>query len=174
MAINVDIGSASAESYASVADCAAYAARFGKSFRTSPEDAAEAALRRATARLDAKYLARFPGQRTSGRQQALQWPRAGAYDRDGNAIASDEIPQEIVDACCELAVIELAEPGSLSPTVIPGQIEKRIKVEGIEIEYAAASASAIDQRPVPTVVDDILSSLLTGAASPYFARAVRA
>jgi hypothetical protein len=104
----------------------------------------------------------------------LEYPRSGAYDADGNEIASDEVPQEIIDACCELAIIELADPGSLAPTVTPGQIEKRIKVEGIEVEYAGASASVYDQRPVPTIVDDILSSLLTGSSSPYVARAVRA
>lgn len=176
MTLNVETGSgsASSESYAAVADIAAYAVKLGKDFADSPAGPAEASARRATARLDAKYRSRFPGCRTNGRNQSLEWPRSGAFDAECNAIASDEIPQEIIDACCELAIIELADPGSLSPTVTPGQIEKRIKVDTIEIEYAGASASVYDQRPVPTVVDDILSSLLTGSSSPYVGRAVRA
>lgn len=174
LVVETGSGSASSESYAAVADCAAYATKFGKTFPASPVDAAEAALRRGTARLDGKYHSRFPGCRTNGRDQGLEWPRVGACDAEGYAIASDEIPQEIIDACCELAIIELADPGSLSPTVTPGQIEKRIKVDTIEVEYAATSTSVYDQRPVPTVVDDILSSLLTGSASSYVARAVRA
>lgn len=176
MALNVETGSgsASSESYAAVADIASYAVKFGKDFADSPAGPAEAAARRATARLDAKYRSRFPGCRTNGRDQGLEWPRSGAFDAECNSIASDEIPQEIIDACCELAIIELADPGSLSPTVTPGKVKKSAKVGDIAVEYAVASGAVYDQRPVPTVVDDILSSLLTGSSSPFVGRAVRA
>jgi hypothetical protein len=35
--------------------------------------------------------------------QALAWPRSGMYDRNGNAISSSVIPQELKDAVAELA-----------------------------------------------------------------------
>lgn len=166
-------GLANAESYVSVSDAATYAAARGLTFPASPADKAEQALRRATAWLDGRYRSRFPGQRKNGRDQALEWPRINACDRGGNEIASDEVPIEIVNATIEAAVREMAAPGGLSPDVTPGEVAKRLKAGSVEIEYASASGSVFDQRPVLTVIDGILSSLL-GSTSPYIARAVRA
>lgn len=166
-------GLANAESYVSVSDAAAYAAARGLTFPASPTDKAEQALRRATAWLDGRYRSRFPGQRKNGRDQALEWPRVYACDRDGNEIASDEVPVEIVNATIEAAVREMAAPSSLSPDVTPGKVKKRAKVDTIEVEYAVGTGTAYDQRPVVSVIDGILSGLL-GSASPYVARAVRA
>lgn len=167
-------GLANAESYVSVSDCAAYAAARGLTFPASPEATAEQALRRATTWLDGRYRSRFPGSRTNGRGQALEWPRSGAYDAESNEIASSEVPVEIVNATIEAAVREMAAPGSLSPDVIPGKVKKRVRVEGaVEVEYAVGSGSAYEQRPVVAVIDGILASLLGVASSPYVARAVR-
>lgn len=176
MALIVEDGSglANAESYVSVSDAVAYASARGLTFTASPAAPAEAALRRATEWLDGTYRNRFPGYRTNGRAQALEWPRTGACDREGNEIASDEIPVEIIHATIEAAVRELASAGSLSPDIVPGKVKKRVRVEGaVEVEYAVGSGSAYEQRPVVAVIDAILSSLL-GQTSPYVARAVRA
>jgi hypothetical protein len=166
-------GLANAESYVSVNDAAAYAAARGLTFPASPAAKAEQALRRATAWLDGRYRSRFLGQRKNGRDQALEWPRINACDRDGNELAPGEIPVEIVNATIEAAVREMASPGGLSPDVTPGKVKKRAKVDTIEVEYAVGTGTAYDQRPVVGVIDGILSSLL-GSASPYVARAVRA
>jgi len=175
MSLTVEDGSglANAESYVSVSDAAAYAAARGLAFPVSPIAPAEQALRRATAWIDGKYRSRFPGSRTHSRGQALEWPRMYATDADGNEIASDEIPVEIVNATIEAAVREMASPGSLSPDVTPGKVKKSARVGDIEVEYAVGTGNAYDQRPVVSVIDGILSSLL-GSASPYVARAVRA
>src|SRR5690606_33032799 len=151
-------GKSDAESYASLATIAAYAAAHGLTFAIEGDDEAlaEAAARRATVWLDATYRSRFTGRRTNGRNQALEWPRTGAYDNQvpPDYLESDEIPQEIIDACCEAAIREKASPGSLSPDVTPGQVAKRERVEGaVEIEYFRAGG-VTDQRPVATVVDD--------------------
>lgn len=162
MALIVEDGSGKpdAESYVSVSDCASYATARGLMFPAEPGANAEAALRRGTSWLDGVYRGSFPGRRKNGRAQALEWPRTGAVDITGEEIADGEIPQEIVQACCEAAIRELAAPGSLSPDVTPGQIEKRIKVEGIEIEYAIGAGTVGEQRPVVSIIDDILSSLI--------------
>jgi hypothetical protein len=175
MALSVETGSgsASSDSYVSVSDAVTYAASRGLTFPASPADKAEQALRRATAWLDGRYRSRFPGQRKNGRDQALEWPRVYADDRDGNEIASDEVPVEIVNATIEAAVREMASPGGLSPDVTPGKVKKSAKVGDIAVEYAVTSGNAYDQRPVVSVIDGILSCLL-GSASPYVARAVRA
>jgi len=39
--------------------------------------------------------------------QKLQWPRSAAVDEDGNTVDSDEIPQCIKDAQCEMALFML-------------------------------------------------------------------
>lgn len=173
-------GRADAESYASIATINAYAAARGLTFAITGgtnEADAEAAARRATVWLDATYRGRFTGRRTNGRTQALEWPRIEAHDNQvpPDFIESDEIPREIIDACCEAAVREKASPGSLSPDVTPGQVAKRERVEGaIEVEYFRAGGVG-DQRPVSTVIDDILGSLLTtGSGGGYFGKAARA
>jgi len=180
MALEVEdgTGKATAESYASIATIAAYATARGLTFAitggTNATDA-EAAARRATTWLDATYQGRFPGRKANGRAQALQWPRTDASDAEGEAIGSDEIPQEIINALCEAAIREKAAPGALSPDVTPGKIKKRVKVEGaVEVEYAVGSAAVAGQRPVASVVDDILGSLLGARQSGYSGRAVRA
>ncbi|MCC0013674.1 MAG: hypothetical protein H6877_10190 [Rhodobiaceae bacterium] len=175
LVVETGTGASDSESYVSVSDAASYAAARGLTFPVSPEAPAEQALRRATTFIDATYRASFPGARANGRNQALQWPRVDAYDREGEEIASDEIPAEIVSATIEAAVRELASPGSLSPDIVPGQIEKRIKVDTIEFEYAVGAGTAQEQRPVVSIVDDILSGLLAIKRGPVlFGTAVRA
>lgn len=92
MALIVESGQGlpNADSYVSVADCAAYAAAHGLTF-AGTEPAQEARLRRATQYLDAQYS--FKGTESTD-TQALAWPRD---------VAPGTVPREIVSACCELA-----------------------------------------------------------------------
>jgi hypothetical protein len=179
MALIVEDGSGKpdAESYVSVSDCASYAVARGLTFPGTPEAEAEAALRRGTAWLDGAYRGSFPGRRKKGRAQALEWPRVDAWDNTcpPEPIADDEIPVEIVHASCEAGIRELAAPGSLTPDVTPGKIKKSAKVGDIAVEYAIGAGTAQDQRPIVSIIDDILGSLLSisrGAA--LFGRAERA
>lgn len=119
-----------------------------------------AALIRASAVLDGRYGSRYPGRKAGGRGQALGWPRLDAEDAAGDAIADDEVPAEILNAAFEMALTELVSPGSLSPTVTPGQVKVRARVEGaVDVTYAGGGSVA-SQRPTLTIVDDLLSSLL--------------
>lgn len=171
-------GKPDAESYCDLATIAAYATARGLVFVItggSNEADAEAAARRATVWVDARYRARFTGRRTHGRKQALEWPRVDAHDQQcpPDYLESDEVPQEIIDACCEAAIREKAAPGALSPDVTPGTVAKRERVEGaVEVEYFRAGGVS-DQRPVATVIDDILGSLLGGRGNGLFGKAVR-
>ena len=166
-----------ADSYVSVTDCEAYATARGMTFSASPIDDAEAALRRATAWVDGSFRARFPGRRRNGRGQALEWPRVSATDAEGNAIADDEIPVEIVHATCEAAVRELATPGALSPDVVMAQTLKAASVDGAVSVTYAGGGGVDGQRPIATVIDDILSSLIGARAksgAAVFGQAARA
>jgi hypothetical protein len=171
MALVVEDGTglSTAESYVSVADAATYASNHGLTFAASPEAAAEQALRRATQWLDATYGSQFPGTRTNGRSQALQWPRTDATDVEGEEIASDEIPVEIINATIEAAIRELATPGTLTPDLKRGGSIKRVKAGSVEVEYGAGATAMT----LFTKIDAVLSSLIE-KRSPYSVRAVRA
>jgi len=151
-------GLSTAESYSSVAATQTYAASRGLAF-DSTDELSEQALRRATTWLDSRYRSGFSGYPVHGREQMLEWPRHDAYDADGYYIPYTSVPREVIQATQEAAVRELAVPGSLSPDLIVGQLQKKIVVGPIEIEYANQS-EAYDNRPISTVIDDILGGLL--------------
>lgn len=122
-----------------------------------------AALVRATTWLDATYGSRFPGVRTDGRNQELQWPRSGAVDSEDWSIPYDEVPIEVKRATFEAALRELAAPGSLSPDYVASERVKREKVGPLETEYVDSGGGAGDARPVLSIVDDLLFTLLSGS-----------
>ena len=169
MTLNTTPGAQDADSYVSVDDAAAYAAKKGLSFPASPAEPAEQALRRATAWLDSTYRIRFPGAATDV-WQSLEWPRAGVIYR-GQPLDEDVIPQQIKDATCEAAVREMAEPGSLAPDLERGGAVKRLKAGSVEVEYADGA----DLTTTFTTIDGLLSGLLLPAkgktATSFIARA---
>lgn len=160
-----------ANSYLSQLEFKEYADSRGLSYegKTGPE--IESALIRATAWIDATYRSRWPGTRLNGRSQPLAWPRSEATDADGEEIAEDEVPQEVLDATAEAAFRELTDSGSLSPDLERGGDIRRLKAESVEIEYSTTAAT----KTTFSVIDGILSGLLAGVASSGFtALAVRA
>lgn len=113
-------GAANANSYATAAEWDAYNETRYPQFAITSDDVKEALLIQATRTLDLSlsgirrsikingepsYF--VVGQKWSGAPttttQALAWPRTGMYDRNGNAIASNVIPQDLKNAICELA-----------------------------------------------------------------------
>ena len=152
-----------ANAYVSVADCAAYAADRGLTFPDSPSGIAEQAIVRASAAIDAKYGNRFPGERLKLRDQGLEWPRAYAYDRACNLIASDAVPVEIVNATCEAAVRELASPGGLMPDLERGGQIRSLQAGSVRVEYG----SNAEARTTFTLIDGMLSGILGGAGAMF-------
>lgn len=175
MALIVEDGTglANAESYVSVAYFRTYCTARGHDISDYDDTEIEQALRRGTEWFEALYSARLPGARVS-LTQALTLPQTGLYDARGYAVASNAVPVQVQKAVCEATLRELATPGGLSPDLVTGQIEKRVRVDTIEVEYASGSTGAEGQRPTLTIVDGIMSSLLRGGFWPYGARAVRA
>lgn len=157
--------------YGSVAAADAYHAARANTAWTGEEMAKQAALIRASAYIDGKYQFQnacgrweslFPGVKTGGRAQTLQWPRTGATDNENSTIPPDEVPVEIEQATYEAALREIVTPGSLSPDYVASGAIKRQKVDVLEIEYqtAAADAGAVPTRPVITVIDEMIAPLL--------------
>lgn len=160
MTLTTDAGAANADSYVSLADADTYHTSHNAGQWTGEDTAKEAALRRATMWIDGRYRSRFPGSRSNGRSQSLEWPRKNAYDTAGDLIGGTEIPNEVVQAVCEAALRELASAGSLSPDIVEAQTVQSESVGPISTTYAAKSG--VDaQRPVLTVVDDLLAPVLS-------------
>lgn len=159
MIVEDGTGLPDADSYASEADFEAHAESHGLTYTGD----VETALVRATAWIDGAFRSRFPGARTNGRSQGLEWPRRNATDASGEAIADDEIPAEIVRATAAAALRELTSVGSLSPDVTGGgairRERKRLGSMEKETEYAVSDGQ---RSPAPRFpeIDAILSGLI--------------
>lgn len=134
-----------------------------------------AALIRASSALDGVYSSKFGGRKADGRAQFLSWPREGARDYCADEdIPSDEIPIGVINAAYELALAELDSPGSSSPSITPGRVTKREKMDVIEREFFGSddSVSADTMRPVLTAVEDALCCLIpkAGGGSVFLLR----
>jgi hypothetical protein len=120
--------------YINEADADAYfLARANSTWAGASTTAKEAGLIRATSYLDAHYAGQWVGA-VADSSQALAWPRSGAIDRNGNSIDSADIPDQIEDATCELAVRALGVDDLEADIDAGGQV-KRQKVGTLEIEY---------------------------------------
>lgn len=162
MSLDTTIGGASSDSYGTEAQATAYHASMGNAAWTGSTGELEAAMRRAAAWLDGAYRGRWPGSRLNGRSQSREWPRTNAEDVDGFEISSLAIPQEVIYAQFEAALLELTSPGALSPTMSQSQVVKSEKVGPISVEYAVSEASAIQSvYPVVGVVERLLSGIVT-------------
>ena len=166
MTLTTTPGASTADSYASLAEALAYhAARGNAAWAASTDPLREPALRRATAWLDGRYHARWPGYPINGRAQALDWPRRGAADRDGYVIEVTTIAPEIVAATCEAALRELAAPGSLSPDVTAGTAKVLTTVGKLGWTPLRNNASASEMAPTLLAVEQALAGVIRGGGT---------
>lgn len=119
-----------------------------------------AAWNRGASAID-RYEPHFSGVRSAGYEQAHAWGRNGATTYYGQAIPNGVVPAAIANASFEAAWLEFGKPGILSPVVTGSSMAKRKKVGQLEIEYAASSATDIDDlvklaTPVVTVIEGLL------------------
>lgn len=158
MALVVEDGTglSGANAFVSVATVATYAAEIGNTaWAAAATDDKEAAIVRATAYLrnEARYKWRGTKQTYA---QRLPWPRSGAVEHRGLAVPESTVPQRVIDACCELAIRELATPGVLQPDQARGGAIKSESVGAISVTYADSAPA----ETVVTVVQGILAPLL--------------
>ena len=151
-------GKDDANALASLTDAKAYWDGRGLPYAGFTDDALSGAIVRASALLGTAY--RWRGDKVNGRAQTMPFPRTELIDADGNDVASDEVPREIVAACCELALIEAATPGAMNPTVVLADKVSSEQVGSIRVEYANAFMSAESSRPVLTIVSDLIDPFL--------------
>lgn len=163
MTITVETGSgsSSAQSYASVADADAWhAARGITVWAPLLTEEKEAALVRATAYMTQVYRTRWAGRRLTN-TQALDWPRCWVPRIDGPSgygihpdyYPQDQVPREVRDACCELALSAAA--GDLAPNI--ERLKQSVKIGPIETTYAANSPAFTRYRAVDNMLQPVLN-----------------
>lgn len=153
--VETGTGSATAESFASVADADAYHLARGNStwaaLATGPK---EIALRKATDFMGQRYAGDWSGERVYS-TQALDWPRANVC-RDGFILSSATVPAEVIRACCELAL----KASTTALTVDEGAQVVSETVGEISVSYALGAR----QQTRYAAVDNILRQLLGGGS----------
>lgn len=158
MAIDSTVGGPSANSYVAVEIADAY---FLESFdRQAWADSAskEALLVTASRMLDT--FMRWDGLKATS-EQAMDWPRIGAYDRDGRQYASDVIPVAVQRATMELAYHMLSN-GGLS---FEEQSLDRVKVGTVDISFSENSVDSGIPRFVEAIVSHVGTTVLPSAGS---------
>lgn len=150
-----------AEFYGTVEGLTQYASDRGTTLEDDDE-LKEQALVRATIYIDGTYGHRFVGTKASY-SQVLAWPRTDATWPDGSAVSGT--PTQVDLATYEAAILEMAAPGSLLPTVAPGKVKRRARVEGaVEVEYAKdwLSSDLVEgQTPISLAIEGILRDLVS-------------
>lgn len=150
------------DSYVTLAEADAYwAARDNSTWSSASDAAKEKALREATQFIDGKYT--FIGYMYD-LSQSLAWPRAGAYVTSGNFegrnIDATTIPDQVKNACCELALEALSS--RLDPTTT--DVISKVKVDVIEVDYSDFSPSQKSY----AFVSKLLNGLTLGVSGTGF------
>lgn len=119
----------------------------------------ESALVTATRMLDRQ---KWVGTKTvlDATTQPLQWPRTYVTDRNGTTVPSDTVPQEIIDATCELAIALINDP-SLQNTTDSGSNIKRVKADTVEIEYIRTKSGT----RFPVVINELVGLWLSSSST---------
>lgn len=154
--------------YGTSAGADTYHAARGNTTWIGADGAKAIALLRGSEYIDQAYRSSFPGHKTGARDQLREWPRIDAYDTEDNYIAQDTVPDEVIYASYEAALRELVTPGSLLPDYTPGQQERRVKVDVIEVEYTAPHGVQ-SVLPIVSIINGILAPILTGSVSSSIA-----
>lgn len=112
----------------------------------------EAAILRAMAWLEVRP---WKGRKTAY-TNPLQWPRADVVDRDGYLVPSDEVPQQVVSALCEAALVEFTESGALAPTLERGGMVASETVDVISTSYFPGAPAQTQYHAVTQYLGDLV------------------
>lgn len=128
--LDATVGGADANSYATRADADTY---FDNRLNATgwsalSDDDKDRALITATSRIEQETFIGTPATET----QALQWPRDGVVDRNGNDVPEDEIPQQVKNAQYEYALTLTGGTTQLLPSGLDQFTE--VKVGSIQVK----------------------------------------
>jgi len=162
--IDATVGGTTANSYVTTSEAQEYFSSRVHSVSWDTVDDEAVALISATNILE--FYARFNGMKASV-SQALAWPRLDAYDRDGFLLSVNEIPKQIKYAVFEIAIASIEEDPT-TPHDMIGLSE--VKVGPIKV---VAQKSGVKKYPIPLVVWNILSGLVSNSPNSYNRMLVR-
>ena len=152
-------GKSDANAYCTQAEADQYHENFGSptAWSGAAQPDKEAAIREATQYMDLWYNWNF--YKTNS-EQALEWPRAYAEDKDGFAIGSNVIPNKIKNACAYLALQKINGDVLLPVQQDEAAIKKFKNVIGPlseEVEFQGA------ERPEKsyTIADEMVKEFIT-------------
>jgi len=143
----------------------------------------ESAMRRGTRALDGRYAGQLSGTKLAS-GQALQFPRVDLYDNcSQSAVANGTIPDAIINASYELALLELVSPNSLSPAIASlGRLTQSEAVSGAvsrsffspkDLAFLLGPGSPLNAfRPNVLVVEDFMWCYLNLAGRRWAAAVV--
>lgn len=145
-------------SYISVADATTY---FEGSIDHDLWDAAtndtrERALISATRMMDRQD---WLGSKYSSSQD-LEWPRSGLTDKNGDSLDETTVPQQVLDATCELASALIDNP-YLQDDTDSGSNIKKLKAGSAEIEFIRALSGT----RFPTIINELVGLWLSNSGS---------
>jgi hypothetical protein len=93
--------------------------------------------------------------------QALAWPRVGVTDRNSNPIDSTIIPDDVIDACYELALALAQDSSILTSSDGTGSKIKEVASGSDRVSYF----TWVDGTRWPTQVTDIIGLYLSNGGS---------
>jgi hypothetical protein len=107
-----------------------------------------------------RYLEALPWNGVkSTADQSLEFPRSDLYDKNGYLIDDNTVPQAVINAQCEIAVLCLPDSGvDLQPTFEKDDYIVETGIVGATRERWANTTGA--KRPISTAVRDILRGLI--------------
>lgn len=159
---------ATSNSYAAVVDLRAYAeTRFPiiSWVLTATDDDCAAVLIASTRILDVSF--KWTGESSTPTQKRV-WGRSGMVDRNGNPIAIDQIPDDLISAHCELT-LQINVTDILSDNTAVKQGVKSVHAGSVAVEFQARantleavdtevrrSASRFDYTKIPDAVRTLL------------------
>lgn len=112
--------------------------------------------------------ANWQGQKTSS-SQALEFPRTGLTDKDGNAVASDAVPTLVEEACYELA-LQILGDAEIQDSASSGDNIKKLKAGSVSIENFRPTEGRYPR--FPQAVHELIWPFLEGSSgmqAPYVA-----
>lgn len=151
-----------ANSYVTVSGITDYATDYGYDDWT--DTAVTDTMREQAVFKSMRYLEGLSWNGTKATQaQNLEFPRVDLYDKNDYLVPNDEVPQAVINAQCEIAVLCL--PSSvidLQPNFTKDDFNTEIGITGATRERWA-DIGAI--RPISTAVKDILRGLIRSSVN---------
>lgn len=167
MAFTVEDGTglAGANSFAAVATADTYWADRGNTVWSGASPAQrQQALVRSTDYIKNQKRYRWSGAKLTY-AQPLPFPREGAVEQDGLSVPNNVVPLGVVEACCYLALVALADilaggAGDLQPALARGGMIQSETVADISVSYFEGAAN----ETVYPYVDGLMATLMRRTA----------